>query len=188
MDIYVHDQFLSVIECDLVKSIALSTGMVDSVVSGTHTGFKSKGRVSSQCWIPHSKVKSICTRIADTVGLPLEKAESLQVLRYPTGGRYNEHYDSYLLDESEKCKRLTQKGQRVKTALIYLHSVEAGGQTEFPRAGKTVEPFKGRMVMWDNVLPGTLERHPDSLHAGRPVLSGEKWVANLWFREPIPPS
>ena len=25
--------------------------------------------------------------------------------------------------------------------------------------------------------------HPDSLHAGKPVLAGEKWAANLWFRE-----
>jgi len=32
-------------------------------------------------------------------------------------------------------------------------------------------------------LPGTDSRHPLSLHGGQPVLVGEKWAANLWFRE-----
>jgi tetratricopeptide (TPR) repeat protein len=31
--------------------------------------------------------------------------------------------------------------------------------------------------------PGTNTRHPDTLHAGLPVLEGSKWAFNLWFHE-----
>lgn len=188
MDIQIFDDFLNPQECRILKVLAEREGLMDSVVSGQKEGYQSKGRVSQQCWLSHNICRSICERISDRVGLPLSMAENLQVLRYPSGGRYNQHYDSFALDGSEKSQRLTKAGQRVKTALVYLNAVEAGGQTEFPRLDRIVEPMMGRLVVWSNVYTDTIYRHPDSLHAGLPVLSGEKWVANLWFRQPIPPN
>eukprot|EP01050_Picozoa_sp_SAG11_P005082 SAG11_NODE_343_length_10455_cov_7.072036_7_plen_209_part_00 len=35
-------------------------------------------------------------------------------------------------------------------------------------------------LLADNCHPGTRTLHPDSNHAGKPVLVGEKWAANLW--------
>ena len=38
-------------------------------------------------------------------------------------------------------------------------------------------------MVFDNCEAGTTGVHPQSLHAGMPVDEGEKWAANLWFRE-----
>jgi len=47
---------------------------------------------------------------------------------------------------------------------------------------------KGDVVVFHNTLPEAPapkhpKIHPKSLHAGMPVLKGEKWMVNLWFRE-----
>jgi prolyl 4-hydroxylase len=46
-----------------------------------------------------------------------------------------------------------------------------------------VAPEKGKLVIFENVYGDTNERHELSLHAGMPVLKGEKYAFNLWFRE-----
>ena len=47
----------------------------------------------------------------------------------------------------------------------------------------SVKPNKGDVVVFHNCIEGTTEINPDALHAGSPVISGEKWAVNLWFRE-----
>jgi len=74
------------------------------------------------------------------------------------------------------------------TVLAYLNDVEEGGGTNFPELGVTVEPKKGDVVVFHNTLtevPASEHPkiHPKSLHAGTPVIRGEKWMVNLWFRE-----
>ena len=57
---------------------------------------------------------------------------------------------------------------------------ERGGGTTFPDVPLEVAPFKGNAVFF------SYERaHPSTrtLHAGAPVLAGEKWVATKWLRE-----
>jgi len=39
------------------------------------------------------------------------------------------------------------------------------------------------MVLFHNCHQGSNVRHPDSLHGGMPVIQGEKWACNFWFRE-----
>ena len=69
------------------------------------------------------------------------------------------------------------------TALAYLNDVEEGGATDFPEIGVSVKPNKGDVVVFHNCIEGTTDINPDALHAGSPVLAGEKWAVNLWFRE-----
>ena len=57
-----------------------------------------------------------------------------------------------------------------------------GGGTDFPRHGVVVTPEVGTAVMFDNVLADG-RPDEDTLHAGLPVLEGEKWVATKWLRE-----
>ena len=66
--------------------------------------------------------------------------------------------------------------------MIYLEVPEAGGATVFPLLGLTVFAEKGDSILWWNLLENG---EPDeiALHAGCSVLSGQKWVANTWFRE-----
>ena len=74
-------------------------------------------------------------------------------------------------------------GSRLMTALCYLNDVEEGGGTDFPRLETSVKAVKGRMVCFENTLKGTHNKHPLAEHAGMPVIKGEKYAFNLWFRE-----
>ena len=69
------------------------------------------------------------------------------------------------------------------TALAYLNEVKEGGQTGFPKLNIEVKPKKGDCLVFHNTLRDSTDIHPYSLHAGKPVISGEKWAVNLWFRE-----
>ena len=69
------------------------------------------------------------------------------------------------------------------TALIYLNDVEDGGATYFPELNISINPKKGNVLVFHNTISETTNINPRSLHAGMPVSSGEKWAANLWFRE-----
>ena len=67
------------------------------------------------------------------------------------------------------------------------HGLLEGGATGFPKAangrGLGVRPAKGSAVLFYNMLP---DGNGDdlSLHSGRPIVSGVKWVCNLWIWDP----
>ena len=111
-------------------------------------------------------------RLAAIGGLPVEHAEPLGVLRYGVGQEYRPHYDFYDDDQHE--------AQRVSTVFVYLNDVAEGGGTEFPRLGVTVEPARAKAVKFLN-CDAAGKPNPETLHAGLPVIRGEKWLATLWF-------
>lgn len=121
-------------------------------------------------------------RMAQLAGLPLAHAEYMAVLCYRPGEEYRPHRD-YLLPSAHPDQFAPGgPGQRVRTTCTYLNAVEDGGHTAFPHLQVEVAPQEGRIVMFDNVDASGLPE-PRSLHAGRPVPAGEKWLATLWFRE-----
>lgn len=155
-------------------------------VSGDTGGYVSPGRSGSNCWIPHNHNEltlRLATRISDIVAIPLSNAESFQVLHYGPGQQYRPHYDAWRPGSSKAERCLARGGQRLVTALLYLSEVEAGGSTSFPELGIEVRAAPGRMVLFHNCHAGTNRVHERSLHGGMPVDQGEKWAANLWFRE-----
>ena len=119
-------------------------------------------------------------RIAIAAGMELVQAEQLIVLRYAPGQEYRPHRD-YLPPATLTADR-PESGNRRRTICVYLNAVEAGGATTFPRAGLSVSPAPGDAVVFDN-LDAHGEPDADSLHAGEPVVTGEKWLATLWLRE-----
>ncbi|HEY1992480.1 MAG TPA: 2OG-Fe(II) oxygenase [Gammaproteobacteria bacterium] len=110
-------------------------------------------------------------RIAHITGLPASHAEPMGVLRYGPGQEYRPHYDYYSDDHHQ--------AQRVATVFVYLNDVTEGGGTDFPRLGVSVEPERGKAVKFLN-CDAAGKPNPDTLHAGLPVLRGEKWLATLW--------
>lgn len=111
-------------------------------------------------------------RIARVAGLPASHAEPLGVLRYGPGQEYRPHYDYYSDDRHE--------AQRVSTVFVYLNDVTEGGGTDFPRLGVRVGPERGKAVKFLN-CDAAGKPNPETLHAGLPVIRGEKWLATLWF-------
>ncbi len=182
---YVFDQFISPEEC---RGLIASAGddMQRSSVCAGKGGVKHDCRTSTTQWVPHNTnhlTQTISDRVSRLVGLGLEHAEALQLIHYQTEQEYRAHHDAWDLN-SEVGKRCTQRGgQRMLTCLIYLNKVEEGGGTGFPQLDLEVRSQEGRMLVFHNCLPGTDTLHPDTLHSGLPVLKGEKWAINLWFRE-----
>jgi prolyl 4-hydroxylase len=181
----VFENFLSEQEIEQLL-LAAQPKLTPALVSSAENGVVSAGRTGSTCWVPlnyNTVISELSLRIAEVVGIPLENAESFQVVHYGPAQEYAPHYDAWVA-ETEAGRRCMEKGgQRLVTCLLYLNNVEAGGGTSFPKLDMEVRPHKGRMVIFHNCHPGQNVRHPNSLHGGMPVLAGEKWACNLWFRE-----
>lgn len=147
---------------------------------------KSSGRVAQNAWIPHEHdaiVRGLCERLAEAAGHPLAHAESLQVVHYAPGGEYRPHFDAYDMGSPRGREYTRRGGQRLCTAILYLNDVDAGGQTRFPRLDIAIPPRCGDALIFDSCHAGTVEVQPKALHAAAPLEAGEKWIANLWFRQ-----
>lgn len=159
----------------------------NSVVSDSKGGYLSSGRTSRTAWISHFQdeiTTKIATKIADLVKIPIENAEKFQLVHYGETNEYKAHYDSWDHDGSDKTLRcIKYGGPRMVTALIYLNDVEEGGSTKFTKLDLDVLPNTGKLLMFENTLKDSINKHPLSEHAGMPVIKGEKYICNLWFRQ-----
>jgi prolyl 4-hydroxylase len=121
-------------------------------------------------------------RFSEVMNRPVENGEGLQVLWYGPGGATSAHFDFVAPTNAANQASLARSGQRTGTLLAYLTDVESGGETVFPRAGWSVQPRRGNAVYFESCNSrGQLD--PLSLHAGRPVERGEKWVVTKWMRQ-----
>ncbi len=183
--VYYVDDFITQADCTAIIDLAKDK-MSRAVVAGGKEGVESKGRTNSVAWVAHDtneKTLEIAQKVANTLDIPVEHAESFQVIHYKPGAEYRTHYDAFDVT-SETGRRVMKKGgQRITTTLCYLNSVEAGGGTGFSKLGLEVTPKPGRLVVFNNCSGDSIVRTENSLHSGNPVEAGEKWAFNLWFRE-----
>ena len=123
-------------------------------------------------------VARIEQRLAGLLGLPVVHGEGLQILHYRPGQEYEPHFDWFdpALPGYDAITR--SGGQRIASVVIYLNTPELGGGTAFPELGLTVTARRGSAVYF--AYEGG---DPSSLHAGLPVICGEKWIATKWLRE-----
>ena len=180
--------FMTQHECEHILQHSLQTMQPSMVISNDGEGQKHTSRTGSNTWLPHNTndvILNVAQRLSDTVRMPLENAEPFQVVHYEVGQEYDYHWDSFdKSDDTYNEKYVSQQGgQRIITALGYLRDVPKGGETGFNRLGVNVQPKQGTVVIWYNVEPDTTKRELLSQHAGLPVLEGEKYAFNLWFRE-----
>ncbi|NDI35017.1 prolyl hydroxylase family protein [Chengkuizengella sediminis] len=146
----------------------------------------SEVRKSGHTWFQHDShetVRQVCERIASIVKYPLNYAEQLQVVRYKVGGKFNAHFDSFDTFTQLGRTTISQSGQRIITALIYLNNVSLGGETLFPDLDIKVTPSEGTLLVFENCKKDSNKRHLFSKHEGCLVKEGEKWIATLWFHE-----
>jgi prolyl 4-hydroxylase len=180
------DNFLTPEECKHFIDVG-SINMTDSLVTDIKNGYKSEGRTSKNSWINHNHddiVYNVAKRIANFVNIPLENAEAFQCVYYGETNEYKPHYDTIKHDGSDKTLRVMKYGgARLITTILYLNEVEEGGSTRFTKIDKEVQPSTGKLLFFENVYKGTHDRHILSEHAGMPVIKGEKYIVNLWFRE-----
>lgn len=123
-------------------------------------------------------VNTIEHRIADLLGVPVSHGEGLQILHYLPGQEYEPHFDWFDPTQPGFNAVTARGGQRMASVVMYLNTPEEGGGTGFPAIGLTVTAMRGSAVYF---AYDTGDQ--SSLHAGLPVIRGEKWIATKWLRE-----
>ncbi|OMF21639.1 2OG-Fe(II) oxygenase [Paenibacillus sp. FSL H8-0548] len=114
-------------------------------------------------------------RFSQIMNIPIEHGDGLQVLLYTPGQEYQPHYDFFA--ETSRASA----NNRISTLVMYLNDVEEGGETAFPMLNFSVIPNKGTAVYFEYFYSNH-ELNDFTLHAGTPVIKGEKWVATMWMR------
>ncbi|XVF58180.1 hypothetical protein PTKIN_Ptkin07bG0042600 [Pterospermum kingtungense] len=194
---FIYKGFLSSEECDHLITLAkdkLEKSMVVDDESGRSV--ESEVRTSSGMFLEKAQdevVADIEARIALWTFLPVENGESMQILRYELGQKYEPHFD-YFYDKAS----LELGGHRMATVLMYLSDVESGGETVFPnsekklaqpkdecwsdcaKTGYAVKPRKGDALLFFSLHPNATT-DPSSFHGSCPVVKGEKWSATKWI-------
>ncbi|XP_030633522.1 prolyl 4-hydroxylase subunit alpha-3-like [Chanos chanos] len=176
--------FITDVEAQSIRDLALP-GLRRSVVASGEKQATADYRISKSAWLKgtaHNTIGKLDRRITMLTGLNVQPpyGEHLQVVNYGIGGHYEPHFD-HATSESSPLYSL-KTGNRVATFMIYLSSVEAGGSTAFIYANFSVPVEKNGALFWWN-LHRNGQGNGDTLHAGCPVLVGDKWVANKWVHE-----
>jgi len=121
-------------------------------------------------------------RFSQIMNSPIEHGEGLQVLRYGPGSHSTPHFDFLVPRNAANEQSLRRSGQRISSLVAYLNDVPSGGETSFPHAGLSVCPQRGNAVYFE-YCNGRGQVDAASLHAGEPVIQGEKWAVTKWMRE-----
>lgn len=203
---FIYKKFLTDEECEHLITLAKDK-LEKSMVADNESGksIESEVRTSSGMFLGKGQdevVAAIEARIAAWTFLPIENGESIQILHYENGQKYEPHFD-YFHDKANQI----MGGHRIATVLMYLSNVEKGGETIFPNAeakesqpkdeswsecahkGYAVKPEKGDALLFFSLhLDATTDSR--SLHGSCPVIEGEKWSATKWihvadFEKPI---
>lgn len=133
-------------------------------------------RTSSGVFCEDSEtITRIEKRFSQIMNIPIEHGDGLQVLQYTAGQEYQPHYDFFA--ETSRASA----NNRISTLVMYLNDVEEGGETAFPMLNMSVFPNKG-MAVYFEYFYSNHELNDFTLHAGTPVIKGEKWVATMWMR------
>jgi len=180
------DNLMDPAECDQLIELArvkLKRSAIVDPITGEHKVIDNRSSYGTYFTLNENDfIARLDRRIADLMHWPLENGEGLQILHYPVGGEYRPHFDYFPPDDPGSASHLARGGQRVSTLVMYLNDVEEGGQTTFPSIHLAVTPKKGAATYFEYVnATGQLDAL--SLHAGEPVLRGEKWIATKWMRQ-----
>jgi prolyl 4-hydroxylase len=179
------DDLLSDEECDAIcrlASASLTAGFVhdSEQVQPVRQDDTRKVDVANADLQRDPLLAKIESRIEALTGWPRERGEPMLVQRYGEEGKFKEHFDFFLEETEYYEKAIEHGGQRVATLIIYLQKPERGGATYMANLGLRVVPNKGSALFFTYPTPST---QSGTLHAGDPVLAGEKWIMTKWFRQ-----
>lgn len=182
----VLEDLMSPDECDaLVRMSAekLQRSTIVDPATGQHLVIEDRKSAGTYFVINENPlIARLDRRIAEVMHWPVENGEGIQILNYQVGGEYKPHFDYFPPNDVGSAVAMKQGGQRVSTMVMYLNDVPEGGETVFPELQLAVTPRKGSAVYFE-YCNDFGEVDPKTLHAGTPVLRGEKWIATKWMRQ-----
>lgn len=205
--VFTIENFLTPQECQEIVRLGVDKGLKSSTLHSSAMARETNDtttRSSSNTWLARdtsSLTEDLYRRAAQLTNIDPDLfqkfhetssqhhsiAESLQIVRYRKGEEYTPHHDFVSPSINDRFQ-----GTRFATLLIYLNTVEDGGETRFPRAvnnynseGLEVSPKAGTAVLFYNMLE---DGNMDDLsqHGSNKVLGNtNKWIANLWIWDPV---
>ncbi|WP_017444890.1 prolyl hydroxylase family protein [Gayadomonas joobiniege] len=179
LQLYCQDQFLAKNDCaHLIELIKRNSHPSQLASETSDTAFRTS-RTCDLGILDDAVVAKVDQKISRFLGLPTGYGEVMQGQHYRVGEEFKAHTDYF--DADELIYHGGQMGQRTFTVMIYLNDVIDGGETYFVHSKLALKPVQGRALIWNNLtLDGAL--NGASLHQGKPVLCGEKFIITKWFR------
>ena len=152
--------------CDEIRRIS-KPHLKPSLVGGSKPFDETIRKSKSVCLVDEYINHHIIERCHSI--LPHDKFlfEPLHVVKYEQGDFYTPHFDSNSFIV------------RPYTFIIILNDNYQGGETYFPNLNKSYKLKKGDALFFHNYTTNRIETKL-SFHGGKEVLSGEKWIANMW--------
>jgi prolyl 4-hydroxylase len=181
LEISVVRNFLTPTDCDgLIKLIDKDRSPSGLLSPNGDPEF----RTSETCNLDagHPVVREVEDKITELTGIPYSHGETVQGQRYAIGQQFKAHHDFFYPDQPYWPEMERSGGQRTWTAMAFLNTPEAGGQTVFEQADIKVTPRAGNLLIWNN-LDGVGIPNPFSMHRAMPVTAGTKYVITKWYRE-----
>ena len=119
------------------------------------------------------------TKISVATSIPVPHMEPPQIFHYAVGQEIKPHFDFVFDGKHPYGKDGTYTGDRLVTFLLYLNAGYEGGELEFPKAEYRFKGRPGDGVFFASQRDGKPDKM--SLHAGRPVTRGEKYILSQWI-------
>ena len=153
--------------CDEIRRIS-KPHLKPSLVSSCNNILDEKTRKSKSVGLVDEFInKPIIERCHSILGHDKSLFEPMHIVKYEQGDFYTPHFD---------CGPVIV---RPYTFIITLNDNYQGGETYFPNLDKSYKLKKGDALFFHNYTTNHLETTL-SFHGGKEVLSGEKWIANMW--------
>ena len=120
-------------------------------------------------------------KMSAACGIPMVQMEGTALLNYQPGEEISDHFDFVDPGMPNYEQEIRDNGQRIITFLIYLNEDYEGGETVFPELNISYKGKTGDGIYFVNALPdGSPDRR--TKHAGRPPVTGEKWIVSQFIR------
>lgn len=146
-------------------------------------------RTSSTCDLDPAApgLADLEARFVAASGIDRKFGEPVQGQRYAAGQEFKAHTDYFEPGGADFERYCAASGQRTWTFMVYLNAVPVGGATRFKTIDKIIQPEVGKLLAWNNRLPGGAV-NPATLHQALKVRTGRKYVITRWYREQHWPS
>ena len=143
--------------------------------------YRTSSTVNLSC-LSDRLVRSVEERVARELDLDPRCGEGLAGAWYMPGEGYKIHHDAFHKSTVEFEKFMREGGNRTWSAMIYLNTVYASGETWFDALGVRIRPRAGQLVAWSNLDD---EGYPNvgAWHSGEPPDDVPKYIVTQWFRE-----
>lgn len=181
LDIFVLRDFLSADDCNALIALIDATRKPSQLFANNpDPDFRTSE--TSLLGPQEPIVRAVEAKLENLIGIAAKYGEYIQGQRYATGQQFKPHHDFLRTGEAYWAEQSNRGGQRTWTAMIFLNAPEGGGETYFPRVDLTIPPRRGSLIAWNN-LDAEGEPNPATLHQGKKVTAGLKYIVTKWYRE-----